>query len=282
MTSTELAVREPSLDVDEMARIAKMLVVSGYFETDHDQAKAIAQMATKILAGAELGFGPWASVTGIHVIQGKPVLGANLMAAAVKANPRYDYRVKQADETGVTLEFFERVDGKLTSLGVSSFTTKDAADAGLANNSNWKKFFRNMAFARAMSNGVRWFAPDVFSGAVVYSGDELGPLVDGETGEILRPGPGSGPQPNPEVPFAQPEPNEADTPDPLRVSLDELGEAVHGKLWKRKRAEYALRISEGRTDNPFDLKDDEVVRINAGFTTFLAKRQTPAQEPIHG
>jgi hypothetical protein len=42
-------------------------------------------MCVKVLAGRELGFGPFASVNGIHVIKGKPgIVSANLMAAAVK------------------------------------------------------------------------------------------------------------------------------------------------------------------------------------------------------
>ncbi|RDT44717.1 hypothetical protein DXF87_27490, partial [Enterobacter roggenkampii] len=35
------------------------------------------------------------------------------------------------------------------------------------------KFPKNMLFARAMSNGVKWFTPDVFSGPV-YTPEELG------------------------------------------------------------------------------------------------------------
>ena len=164
--SNELARQE--MNIDELARVAKMLSLSGYFEAKGDGDVAIAQIATKILAGRELGYGPFASVNGIHVIQGKPAISANLMAAAVKAHPNYDYRVRENTDKIVAIEFFQLGE----SLGTSQFSTKDAQAAGL-NSAMWKKYPRNMLFARAMSNGVRWHCPDVFSGTAVYTPEEL-------------------------------------------------------------------------------------------------------------
>jgi len=71
----------PIRSMDDLARLSDMFARSGYF-TD---AREAAQIGVKILAGREMGFGPFASVNGVHVIQGKPAMGANLMAAAVKA-----------------------------------------------------------------------------------------------------------------------------------------------------------------------------------------------------
>ena len=165
------------VNVDELKRLGTMLAMSGYFDTPREQNIAVAQMCVKVMAGRELGFGPFASVNGIHVIKGKPAVSANLMAAAVKANPRYDYRVRQHDSEGVKIEFFEIVDGKRESLGVSEFTRQDAKAAGTQ---NMDRYARNMMFARAMSNGVKWFCPDVFNGAAVYVPEELGAEVDGD------------------------------------------------------------------------------------------------------
>jgi hypothetical protein len=155
--------------LETIQRTARMMLASGFFEASRNPQQALAQVATKILAGRELGFGPWASVSGIHIIQGQPVLSANLMAAAVKAHPRYDYRVRRLDDAEAAIEFFQ--DG--VSLGVSRFSVEDAKAAGLAGRDNWRKFPRNMLFARALSNGVRWFCPDVFAGNVVYVREEL-------------------------------------------------------------------------------------------------------------
>jgi hypothetical protein len=93
--------------VDDLSRIGKMMAVSGYFQ----DAKDAAQAAVKVQAGMEMGFGPFASMTGIYIIQGRPSIGANLMASAVKNNPKYDYRVKEMTADVCKIEFFERIDG---------------------------------------------------------------------------------------------------------------------------------------------------------------------------
>ena len=55
-------------------------------------------------------------------------------------------------------------------VGKSSFNFKDAAKAGLANKDVWKNYPRNMMFARALSNGSKWYCPNVFSG---YTREEI-------------------------------------------------------------------------------------------------------------
>jgi len=159
MTANAMPIR----NMDDLARIADMFAKSGYF-TD---AREAAQIGVKILAGREMGFGPFASVNGVHVIQGKPAVGANLMAAAVKSHPKYDYRVVTMTDEKVELEFIQN--GK--PAGVSKFDLDDAKAAGVK---NLQKFPRNMLFARALSNGVRWYCPDVFMGSSVYTPEELG------------------------------------------------------------------------------------------------------------
>lgn len=175
-------VRAMDVDVNELTVVAKLLAQSGYFEADRDASKAVAQMAVKVLAGREMGFGPFASVQGIYLIQGKPSVSANLMASAVKNSPRYDYLVRKMDAQECVLEFFERdITGKLEPIGVSGFTAQEARTAGVK---NMDKFPRNMLFARALSNGVRWYCPNVFNGNAVYIPEELGADTN-EEGEIV-------------------------------------------------------------------------------------------------
>ena len=163
------------METPDVMTLGKVLASSGYF-TDARQA---GQAVVKILAGQELGFGPVASMTGIYIVKGKVSLSANLLAAAIKRTGRYTYKVKALTETECSIEFSENG----TALGVSTFTMKDAKTAGLAGD-NWRKYPRNMLFARAMSNGAKWYCPDVFGGPL-YTPDELGAEVDGETGEII-------------------------------------------------------------------------------------------------
>jgi len=167
----------PTTNLDDLQRMARMFAASGYFDAKGAIETQIAQIATKMLAGAELGFGPFASVNGIQIIQGKPSIAATLMASAVKGSGRYDYRVREMSSDRCSIEFFERIADKKESIGVSEFTREDAARAGTQ---NMVKYARNMLFARAMSNGVRWFCPDTFSGSAVYVPEEFGAEVDGD------------------------------------------------------------------------------------------------------
>lgn len=167
--------------MDDVERAAKAMTASGFFA----DTKQAAQAVVKILAGQELGFGPFASMTGVHVIQNKPVLAANLMAAAVKRTGKYNYRVLTLTDDHCEIAFFEG--GK--EVGRSAFSMHDAEQAGLPNKDNWKKYPRNMLFARALSNGQKWYCPDVFNGATVYTPDEMGATVDAEGYVIETPAP---------------------------------------------------------------------------------------------
>jgi hypothetical protein len=120
-------------------------------------------------------------MTGINVIQGRVSLSANLMAAAIKRSGRYNYRVRKLDDAECVIEFFEVTGGKAESIGMSTFTKAQATAAGTK---NMDKFPRNMLFARAMSNGVRWYCPDI-TGGPVYTPEELGANVN-EEGEVIN------------------------------------------------------------------------------------------------
>lgn len=165
--------------IDDLSRLSVMLAKSGFFS----DAKEAAQCGVKVLAGLELGFPTIASMCGIHIVNGKPTLGAHLMAAAVKRSSKYNYRVTRHDNEGCTIAFYEN--GEI--IGESSFTRDDAAAAGAIDGKNahtWKKYPRNMMFARAMSNGVRWYCPDIFAGPV-YTPDELDLATD-EEGNLAK------------------------------------------------------------------------------------------------
>lgn len=162
--------------MDDVERAASAMSKSGFFPDSKQAAQAI----VKVLAGRELGFGAFASMVGVSVIQGKPVIGANLLAAAVKQTGKYNYRVTTHTSEVCEIVFYE---GK-ESVGTSTFTMKDASAAGLSQKDNWKKYPRNMLFARAIANGQKWFAPDVFNGVTVYTPDEMGATVN-EDGDIV-------------------------------------------------------------------------------------------------
>lgn len=165
----------PPASLDEAMSTGRIMAQSGFFADSKDAAQAI----VKILAGAELGFGPVASMTGIYIVQGRVTISANLMAAAIKRSGRYNYRVTELTDTACEIQFFEAGQP----CGVSRFTAADADRAGLKT-PTWKSYPRNMLFSRALSNGARWYCADVLGGPAYVEG-EIPEAVDTETGEIL-------------------------------------------------------------------------------------------------
>jgi hypothetical protein len=180
---TALVVREQAqpMTLQETMTLGDTLFKSGYF-TD---AKSAAQAVVKILAGRELGFGPIASMTGLYVQGGRVCLSANLIAAQVKNSGRYGYRIVELTNEQCEIAFYE---GGQEMNPRSVFTMQDAKTAGLTNGKNshsWSHYPRNMLFARAISNGVRWHCPELFSGSSVYTPEEMDLVVDGETGNVI-------------------------------------------------------------------------------------------------
>lgn len=162
------------MSFEDTTRLGDIMARSGFFADSRQAAQAI----VKILAGRELGLGPVASMTGIYVISGRISLGANIIAAKIKGSKgRYDYKIKTLTDELCSIDFFEN--GKV--CGNSTFT---AADARRADTKNMQKFPKNMLFARAISNGAKWFCPDL-TVMPIYTPEELGAETD-EDGNVIN------------------------------------------------------------------------------------------------
>lgn len=148
--------------------IAEDTVKSRFFKEVQNSHQAIAL----ILAGQELGIGPIQAMSKLYIVSGKVSCEAEVMADLIKRNPKYNYRIKELNNERCELVFFE--DGK--PVGNSVFTIQDAGKANLLGKDVWKKYTRNMLFARAISNGARWYCPDCIHGAYTY--EEMGVEVD--------------------------------------------------------------------------------------------------------
>lgn len=144
--------------------------------------KSAQQAVVKIMAGAEMGISPFAAMSGIHIIQGKPTIGAGLMAARVKGFGKYDYRVLEHTDKVCSIEFGEKTPAGLKSLGTSTFTIDDAKKAGTK---NLDRFPKNMLFARAMSNGVKWYTPDIYE-SPVYVPEEMESVTIDASVEVVE------------------------------------------------------------------------------------------------
>ena len=163
---------------DDFQRFASIAVAAGIVGAKESPQTAIAKAVIAIQYGAELGIPPLASLSNVHVINGRPTIAPVLMAARL-IEKGYQYRIAAHTDEQCSILF---ANSRGVDLGESKFTIADATAAGLiggGNSHNWKKYPRNMLFARAMSNGVRWFCPDVFLGAA-YTDDEIIDMVTPE------------------------------------------------------------------------------------------------------
>jgi hypothetical protein len=153
--------------------IGQVMARSGLFP----DITRVSQAVVKVLAGRELGIGPFAAMSDIHIIEGKPVIGARILAALVRQSAVYDYEIVEWTNERCAIDFYRQ--GQKLEPTVT-FTEDDARRAELnkptrsGKPSNHMKFPRNMKFARAMSNGVGLHCPDLTAGASVYTPDELG------------------------------------------------------------------------------------------------------------
>lgn len=180
LTAPNLAMSDHELN--RCFRIARALASSNMFK----DARQAEQAFAKILIGRDLGLSPTEAMTNIHIIEGKPELSANLHAAKVKQAPGYDYKVARLDAEAAVIEFYANPDETVPRhvqenlIGVSEFSIEDAKTAKLeqktgpnASEGTFKRYPRNMLFARAMTNGVAWYCPEVMGSLRVYAVGEV-------------------------------------------------------------------------------------------------------------
>jgi hypothetical protein len=99
---------------------------------------------------------------GVNFVRGRPVIDATLQRALAK-RAGYRVRVTVATTTSATVEVSEGDE----LLGTATYTLDDARAAGLAEKDNWKQNPKAMLVARATTQAMRWFAPDVMTGLLV-------------------------------------------------------------------------------------------------------------------
>lgn len=151
-------------DPDTMNQVVRIASALSICLTDsRDAAK---EAFARIVAGAELGIPPMASVRMMHFIKGRPVLSADMMVAVAKSH-------------GVTFQAIHsrppgqscRVSAIRGSEAYSfEWTAEMAKTAGLAGD-NWRKYPWDMLYARAASHVCRKICPDLLGG--IYTPDEV-------------------------------------------------------------------------------------------------------------
>lgn len=185
-TETDIQVSDPSapvrndydfnltdpnkMSVGNILALAKLAARGGMSDP-----KGAEGLAIRAVFAIQMGFSPVEGMQGLYLIEGKPVVGAQLLGAGIRRSGRYDYKVIEHDATKCVLEGFRIENGQKESLGMASFTMAEAVAAGLANKAIWQKYPQNMLYARAMANLYRWHMPDLIGMPFYTEGEDPEP-----------------------------------------------------------------------------------------------------------
>lgn len=185
-TNNGLALPQPAVPerTDTIARLAEWAqaaqaahsmavnLVETSFVPQHFRGKA-AEATAAILAGAELGFDPMASLRAFSIIQGTATANALTLRAVVQSKG-HDVRVVESTETRAIVEGKRRGDHNWQR---STWTLDRAQKMGLTGKDNWKKQPGAMLVARATSEVCRWIGSDAIAG-IPYSTEEVADGAD--------------------------------------------------------------------------------------------------------
>lgn len=152
-----------------MVQVADALVQSGFLPQSIKNAQ---QAVAIILAGRELGIGPWQAVQTINVIQGKPTVSPQLMLALINQSGQLEDIAIDGDVKGCIVMMKRKGRAPHT----ETFTFEDAQKLGLAGKDNYRKQPAIMLRWRAVAACARIVFPDVILG--LYTPDEMGADVE--------------------------------------------------------------------------------------------------------
>ncbi|GAA2346553.1 hypothetical protein [Dactylosporangium salmoneum] len=129
-----------------------------------------------ILAGAEVGLSPMASLRAFDSIQGTPAPKAMTLRAIVQG-VGHEVRIEKSDETVAVVAARRRGE---TEWQRSTWTIERAKKMGLTSKDQWKNQPQAMLIARATAEVCRWVASDAIMG-MPYTAEEI---QDGDGGEV--------------------------------------------------------------------------------------------------
>lgn len=166
MTRAPEPILRRELSLGEVVQLGAILAASKYFR----DALGEAQCVVKVLAGMELGVPPLASMSGIHIIEGKPTVSGPLLASLIKRSGKYDFRPLVNTDERCEIAFYQHGE----EIGRSSWSMEDAKRAQLLGNKNWQKHPRQMLLWRTLGEGARIYCADVLNGVTPYVSEEMG------------------------------------------------------------------------------------------------------------
>jgi hypothetical protein len=159
-----------SASLDDTIRLATALAKSGFYKDIRDAAQGV----VKLQIAKELGLG-MRGISEVHIVEGKPTLSYQVILSKVRmftgphGTDRYSFKYTRRDDECVEIDWL--INGEV--VGTSKCDTEDAKRMGLDGRGTWKKYPRQMRTARAATEGVNAFMPEVMGGSI-YTPEEMG------------------------------------------------------------------------------------------------------------
>jgi hypothetical protein len=185
-------------EVDALARIATNLAAAGIYRKT---AKTAEEVFAILLAARDMGVSATSALAGgIHMVDGKPEVSANLQAQLLREyrgpeGQRYDFRIltparERSKECHIEFRRKE-AGGDWEVIGEEFFSLEDAQRAGLTGKQVWKAYPKMMLLARCLSDGIASHCPETARGLRVYGESEIGgeeprPSLDVEADPLLH------------------------------------------------------------------------------------------------
>lgn len=135
------------------------------------------EAAAAILAGAEVGLSPLASLRAFDNIQGTPAPKA-ITLRAIAQGLGHDVRIEESTPVLAVVSGRRKGD---TEWQTSTWSIERAQQMGLTSKSQWKQQPAAMLVARATAEVCRWIASDAIMG-MPYTAEEIrdqGPTIEG-------------------------------------------------------------------------------------------------------
>lgn len=207
---TSASVALIATQVDDVVKLANGLVKSGQFKGVTNVNVAVA----RIMLGADLGMSPTQALMGIDLVKGNPQIRGVALGRMVRERANYDYDIVARDftegEEGAIVALYRRdpdsgewptarrdtvfqtsmgpftvFEGDRLPKGVEAFKLSQARKRGLIRDDGaWGSQPEVMVVWRALSQAVRFHAPDVIGGMPVYTeADSFHPIVTAGTGD---------------------------------------------------------------------------------------------------
>lgn len=113
--------------------------------------------------------------TSLYIVNGRIAVQSNLIAAELKNKPGYDYDVIEHTDKKCIIDFYciSKRTNEFEKVGTVTYGVEEAKREGHSTKDTYQTIPKNMYFARAITNGYRWYTPNLFS-VPVYTIEEFG------------------------------------------------------------------------------------------------------------